>query len=359
MKYSLLKLQPNRVRRNYRGGKLLDGMAGVEPSKDGNRPEDWIASTVTAVNPGLEDVPNEGLSMIEIGNDKFLLKNLFEEYGDYYLGKRHLDKLGYDTGFLVKYLDSSMRLHIQAHPTAEFAQKYLGARWGKLETYIILDVREEQPGEILLGFQNAPMPQEWLNIVQNQDMAAMQKCFEPVKVKPGEVWVVPGGLPHAIGAGVMVIEVMEPSDLVVRCEFEREGIVVPPEARFMGKDPEFALKIFEHTSYNESEIRGKCMVSPEIICQSKSLKEEVLISSLQTDCFKIRRLVISDSVRYDRENILQTAIITRGQGKIIASGQGIDVKQYDRFLIAAEAGSVTISPDTADMEIVLCEPNLD
>ena len=40
---------------------------------------------------------------------------------------------------------------------------------------------------------------------------------------PGDVWIVPGGLPHAIGAGVLMVEVMEPSDWVVRCEFEREG----------------------------------------------------------------------------------------------------------------------------------------
>jgi mannose-6-phosphate isomerase len=358
MKYSLLKLSPNRVRRNYRGGKLLDHMAGVEFPADGNRPEDWIASTVTAVNPGLENIPDEGLSEILTTSGKVLLKDLFAEYGEFYLGRRHLEKSGYDTGFLVKYLDASMRLHIQAHPTASFAQKYLGTRWGKLETYIILEVRDEHPGEILLGFQHAPTEEEWLKIVVEQDMEAMHACFTPVKVKPGEVWVVPGGLPHAIGAGVMVIEVMEPSDLVVRCEFEREGIIVPPRARFMEKEPGFALKIFDYTSYNEDAIRRKCMITPETVSLSECIKEDILISSSQTDCFKIRRLRVSDTVQYDHKNILQIAIVTRGAGTIIGGNEAIEVKPYDRFLIAAAAGSITVSPATADMEMVLCEPNL-
>jgi hypothetical protein len=52
------------VRRNYRGGATLDALAGAPTPADGGQPEDWIASTTRAVNPGLSPVPDEGISKV-------------------------------------------------------------------------------------------------------------------------------------------------------------------------------------------------------------------------------------------------------------------------------------------------------
>ena len=76
--------------------------------------------------------------------------------------------------------------------------------------------------------------------MEKQDKARMDGCFEKIPVQVGEVWYIPGGMPHAIGEGITMLEIMEPSDLVVRCEFEREGIVVPEDGRFMGRGWTFA-----------------------------------------------------------------------------------------------------------------------
>ncbi len=162
------------------------------------------------------------------------LHDLFARDPDYYFGREHAERLGAHPGFLAKLLDSAMRLHVQAHPTAAFAREHLGSPWGKLEAYVILALRDAEHAYIRLGFQRPPSPSEWRRIVLEQDIAAMDACFDPIPVRVGEVWLVPGGLPHAIGEGILMLEVMEPSDLVVRCEFVREGVEVPPEARFMG-----------------------------------------------------------------------------------------------------------------------------
>ena len=55
--------------------------------------------------------------------------------------------------------------------------------------------------------------------MEKQDKARMDGCFEKIPVQVGEVWYIPGGMPHAIGEGITMLEMMEPSDLVVRCEF--------------------------------------------------------------------------------------------------------------------------------------------
>ncbi len=62
---------------------------------------------------------------------------------------------------LVKFLDSSIRLHFQAHPTREFSQQYLNSNSGKAEAYYILKVREgiDNP-YIYLGFQHPPKKED-------------------------------------------------------------------------------------------------------------------------------------------------------------------------------------------------------
>ena len=59
----LLKFLPNRVWRVYRGGACLDKLRGVPEPADGSFPEEWIASTVAALNPQ-HGCPGEGISRV-------------------------------------------------------------------------------------------------------------------------------------------------------------------------------------------------------------------------------------------------------------------------------------------------------
>lgn len=355
----ILELPANRVRRNYRGGRMLDRLEGRRDLADSDKPEDWIASTVAARNPGLATVENEGLSTV-VGADGrvTLLRNLFETYSNIYLGTTHIAAFGNELGFLVKLLDSAMRLHVQAHPTAAFARQHLSSRWGKLETYVILGVRPECNDPcIRLGFQHSVGPREWQRIVMEQDIAAMDACFEPVPVKAGDVWVVPGGVPHAIGDGLLLIEILEPTDLVVRCEFEREGIVVPPEARFMQRDPEFALRIFDHTEYTVAQITERCRVTTEQIFESRELTNTRLVGPRETKCFEVERYVVHSGCSVRTPSQVLVAVVTAGAGTVAVGDERIDVRRGSRFVVAAAAESLACSPDTdGPVEIVTCRP---
>jgi len=354
----LLELPPNRVRRNYTGGALLDRLEGRPNPQDGDRPEDWIASTVAARNPGLPEIPNEGLSPVRDEAGKtHLLRDLFAADPDHYLGRKHADDLGPEVGFLAKYLDSAMRLHVQAHPTAEFARKHLNSRWGKLETYVVLGIRENSGGYLRLGFQRAPGPEEWRRIVMEQDIPAMDACFDKVPVSVGEIWVVPGGLAHAIGEGLLVLEILEPTDLVVRCEFEREGIAVPPEARFMQRDPDFALTIFDHTSLSVSEITRRCRVRPRALRETRAFTEQQLIGPEETDCFEVRGLHVRGRAQIATPGRLTIGMVTEGEGSVCAEGDEVAVGKGARFLCAAAAAEISYSPaHDHDMRVVLCCP---
>ncbi len=358
MKRMLLPLPPNRVRRNYRGGRQLDELEGGPHPADSDRPEDWIASTVEARNPGLAEVHGEGLArVVDPDGHAGYLRDLFARHGEHYLGRSHLDALGPELGFLTKLLDSAMRLHVQAHPTAAFAREHLNSRWGKLETYVILAVREGCDGYVRLGFQRSPGAQEWKRIVLEQDMAAMDACFDPVPVAPGEVWVVPGGMPHAIGEGLLVMETMEPTDLVVRAEFEREGIVVPPQGRFMGHDADFALEIFHHESLSVERVRDRCRVPPTALGEEAGLRTERLIGPEQTDCFVIERAAASGPADLPPAGAVRVAVAWGGRGVARAGAECVELRRGSRLLIAAATGPVRLEPEPGQpIELLICRP---
>ena len=353
----MLELPPNRARRNYRGGKLLDLWEGLPTGQDGDQPEDWLASTTTASNPGLPPIADEGLATIEMDGRHVKVADLFAEDPAYWLGDNHVRKIGVQLGFLVKLLDSAMRLHVQAHPTREFAREHLNSRWGKLETYVILTVREGVEPFIRLGFQRAPSPAEWRRIVLEQDIAAMDACFERVPVERGEVWFIPGGLPHAIGSGLLVLETLEPTDLVVRCEFEREGIVVPPDARFMGRDPDFALKVFDMNSRSVEDVTKQYRIEPRIVRSDIACRVEELIGPELTDCFAIQRLVAIKPYCHRKSPLVHIGVVTRGEGELHVRGDRIHMRQGTRFLLPAAAEQIEIEPaDANDVEIILVRP---
>lgn len=322
----------------------MDQLEGLLDPQDGECPEDWIASTTQAVNPGLPAVESEGLSTTILQSQKRLLKDLLQEHPQHYLGEDHCRSKGLEMGFLTKFLDGSMRLHVQAHPTAEFAQKHLDSAYGKLETYVILGWREGIDPYIRLGFQNPPSPEEWRRIVLEQDIPAMDACFEKIPVEKGQVWLVPGGLPHALGEGLFVLEVMEPTDLVVRCEFVREGIIVPPQGRFMNRDPEFALKIFDFSAYPIERLKRKCLVRPQILEETDNFKRELLIGPDETTCFRQERWTFQGgSHLIDLNNRMGLLIFTEGEASLSSGKEVHKIQKFDRLLLAANAEDVTLT----------------
>ena len=241
----ILRLPPNRVWRTYSGGLMLDRMEGRAAPADGPFPEDWLGSTVRAINPnrdahhrrsGARDVSPAAKRCWPISS---------HADPEYFLGAAHVERFGTNPMVLVKYLDSAVRLPFQVHPTVEFSRRHLNAESGKTEAYYILSTRPEVTEPyIYLGFQHPPTREELRRMIVEQDIAAMERCFEKIPVKPGDVYVVSGGLPHAIGGGVLMVEVMEPTDFVARVEFNVAGRVIPESARFMNRDVDFALDMF-------------------------------------------------------------------------------------------------------------------
>lgn len=327
----LIQLPPNRVWRTYSGGKVLDQISGTTPAKDSHFPEDWIASTTQAINPGRESI-TEGISQAVVGDLSMPFNELLATDYNYFLGSDHIDKHGPQAGKLIKFLDSSTRLHFQCHPTSEFSKKHLNSNHGKFEAYHILSIREDQPAPyIYLGFQSPPTPAELKQMILDQDMAKLESCFEKIPIQVGETYVVPGGIPHAIGAGVLMIEIMEPSDWAARIEFERDGFVIPEQARFLGRDIDFALSIFNHTAIPVETVREKYQCAPrEHEAIGEYAERVTLIDEEQTSCFKVNKISAHGS--FDLKNAHPwVGIVTNGSCQIETKQDSLKLQQYDKF----------------------------
>jgi mannose-6-phosphate isomerase len=353
----IIMLPPNRVWRTYLGGKTLDSMVGKPLPNDDNFPEDWIASTTLAVNKGRENLVDEGLSKIKVDDFDITLKELMEKYPEKILGEKHYKKYGANTRFLLKFLDSAIRLHLQAHPTIPFAQKFLNSNSGKTEAYIILNIRNEiREPYIYLGFQYPVSKEDFKRIIIDQDINKLISCFEKIYVKPGDVFMVPGGLPHAIGEGIFMIEIMEPTDFVVRLEFERGGYVLPEEARFMGRDIKFAIDMIDFNKISIDDIKEKYFCRSRLFAEHPGGSEYILVDKNQTSCFSVNKLIINGSFIKD-SNSFYAGIVTKGDGSIASGSIQKKVKEGDKFFIPFLANNVTYFAEQ-EMEIVLTFPPL-
>ena len=164
MATGLMKLPENRVRRNYTGGAGIDRLHGKARWADNNMPEEWVGSMVEASNPGMEPIAHEGLAVVETADGPRFLRDIIGDDREFYLGTAARGEGGWRLSFLLKILDSAMRLHVQAHPTTRFANEVMGMPYGKLECYYILNVREGISPYIRLGFQHTPGRDGWREI---------------------------------------------------------------------------------------------------------------------------------------------------------------------------------------------------
>jgi mannose-6-phosphate isomerase len=205
----LFVLGPHQIQRFYRGGSAIASFRGLDVAGDG--PEDWIASTTTVFGE-----PALGLTRLPDGR---LLADAVEQDPEWFLGPEHLAAYGADTCLLVKLLDAGERLPVHCHPDRAYGLAHLDCPHGKTEAWVVIGVSGADP-RVYLGFRE-PVPAEVLaGWVARQDVTSLVESLHQVPVQPGDSILVPAGTPHAIGAGVFVVELQEPTDLSVLLEWQ-------------------------------------------------------------------------------------------------------------------------------------------
>ncbi|MEO8095482.1 MAG: class I mannose-6-phosphate isomerase, partial [Pseudolysinimonas sp.] len=200
--------------RFYAGGDRIAAFRANGTSVNGNPvngnpvhgPEDWVASTTT-----IRGHATLGLTIFADGTS---LGGLIAADPIAWLGAEHLAAFGADTRLLVKLLDAGQRLPIHAHPHSTFAFEHLGALHGKAEAWYLLS-----DGEVFLGLRRDVAAPELATLVETQDVERMLGLMHRIPVTAGQTVYVPPGVLHAIGAGILLVELQEPEDLSILLEW--------------------------------------------------------------------------------------------------------------------------------------------
>jgi mannose-6-phosphate isomerase len=139
------------------------------------------------------------------------LRTLVEELGTALLGEQSIAIVGDRFPLLAKFIDANDKLSVQVHPDDAYASLYEHGKLGKTEFWYILDAA---PGStIVYGFKTATSRAEVQRAIETVTLEELLH-YEPVSA--GDVIFVPAGTVHAIGAGVLLYEVQEYSDITYR-----------------------------------------------------------------------------------------------------------------------------------------------
>lgn len=334
----------NRVGRIYTGGKLFSGFFGDAP-EDNFLPEEWVCSLVEALNEG-STIVNEGLSVIK--DTDVLFKDLLDEYKTEMLGARK------DFPVLVKLLDSAVRLPVQAHPDKAYSRKYFNSDFGKAESWLVIDTREDAC--LYFGFKDKMTKEEFRAAVERSydEPDCMEPLLNRIPVKKGDMFLVPAKMVHAIGAGCLILETQEPTDFTIQPEAWCVGNRISEHTMYLGLDQDVALDVFNYDIYGEAAIAA-AKKEPVVLYNENGVSRETLISYDDTPCFGVGRIRLTESSTND---ITAPAIyiVTEGEGVVSANGKTRKIHKGDYFFVPhCIKNNVTVSTDSS-LELVECLP---
>ena len=191
-----LKFKPILKDKIWGGPKLRDVLGKQASDKAG---ESWEISGV------------EG--DISVAENGFLAGNSLQELAEIYmgdlLGDGIYERFGVEFPILIKFIDAADVLSVQVHPDDVMARER-HKTYGKTEMWYIV---ESDKGQLIAGF-NRKLDQE--QYLQHINEGKLKEILNYEAVAPGDIYFMPAGRVHAIGAGVLLAEIQQTSDVTYR-----------------------------------------------------------------------------------------------------------------------------------------------
>ncbi|MGY5355902.1 type I phosphomannose isomerase catalytic subunit [Wenyingzhuangia sp. IMCC45467] len=138
------------------------------------------------------------------------LHELISEFKADFLGKSVYEKFGNEFPLLIKFIDAKTPLSIQVHPSNEIAKERHNS-FGKNEMWYVMQADDN--AELIVGFDKEINQQEYKKHLDNNTILDV---MHHEKVSKGDTFYIPTGRVHAIGAGVLLAEIQQTSDITYR-----------------------------------------------------------------------------------------------------------------------------------------------
>ena len=181
------------------GGEKLIPYKGIDSDKK-SVGESWEISGVKENESIVAEGPDAGMSLPElIARDKALL-----------LGKSNYERFGKEFPLLIKFIDARQDLSIQVHPNDKLAWERHQSK-GKTEMWYVVDA---DPGSRLRsGFAKQVTPDEYEQSIADNTITDLLQEYD---IHAGDVFFLPAGRIHSIGAGAFIAEIQQTSNITYR-----------------------------------------------------------------------------------------------------------------------------------------------
>lgn len=315
-------LPPNVLRHFYAGGPRIAAFRGLTLDGD-HMPEEWIA----AVNTTFDAANGRGLSHRADGT---LVRDAIAADPEQWLGHAHVARYGADAALLTKLLDAGQRLPVHFHPGRAFAKRELGVDHGKTEAWIVV---EAEPGaSVHVGFKHEvelDTVREWMRAQASEEMLA---AMHELPVSDGDAIFVPAGTPHAIGAGILILELQEPTDLSITLEWN--GFRLTEDESHLGLGWDRALAALDRGDWSE-----------ERVAALRGAAGPSLLPPAADPYFRAERVRGGETL----DPGFSVLLGLRGRGEL----GGVPVERGSALLIPYAAGPLEL---TGDVEAIRCRP---
>lgn len=322
-----LKFKP-RVKERIWGGQAIlkkKGKTVARLSKDKLYGESWDLSSVKG---DMSVVANGFLK----GNN---LEEIIEVYMGELVGEENFEKYGLEFPLLVKYLDCNDKLSVQVHPNDELAEERHNS-FGKTEAWYVVDCKPD--AAIYLGFKNLELTRE--EYIAAVAESRLEELLNRVEVKPDDVFFIPAGTVHALGAGIEVVEVQQTSDVTYRI-YDWDRVDASGNGREL------------HTALAVDAIDFEA--DAELLHRKYELTKGGAATVIESSYFTMMLHDVDGEKLLDRASLdsFIIYIALNGSVQVIADGVEESLEEGEVMLIPAEVSEIEINGNAKLMEVYI------
>ena len=319
MKLYPLQFQPILKDRIWGGTKLKTYL---------NKP---ITSEITGESWEISTVENS-ISIVSNGTLRGKsLNELINEFPEQVLGTKVYKQFGKQFPLLFKYLDAREDLSIQVHPNDELAKKRHDS-FGKTEMWYVMQA--DVDASLIVGFKEKSSPEEYLKALKNNTILDI---LDTKKVKKGDVFFLATGTVHAIGAGTVIAEIQQTSDITYRIyDFNREDA--------NGNKRELHVDLaLEAINY-------------DVVEAQRHYSKVVNTSNEMINCqyFTTNFIPLDGKVNFHKKNVsFSVFMCVEGNFELIYNAETYNYKTGDTILLPAEITDFEINGKASVLEIYI------
>lgn len=317
MKLYPLKFEPILKERLWGGTKLKDVLN--KPIESDITGESWELSTVKGDVSIVANGELQGTSLQDLINTE--AKTL--------LGESVVERFGYDFPILIKFIDAKQDLSIQLHPNDELAKKRHDS-FGKTEMWYVMDA--DPDANLIVGFNKDVEKEEYKKSLENDTLLELLNYEQ---VKEGDTFFINTGKIHAIGAGVLLAEIQQTSDITYRVfDFNRKD----KNGNLRELHTDLALDAIDYTKKDDFKVTYNI--------DKDKVNQMVDCPYFKTNSLQLTKDLFQDISARDSFTIL---MCVKGEAQVLNENGAAELSKGETVLVPASSKKLEIRTNGAQL----------